>query len=207
MLRRRWPISNIFGTKDHANVMECTFSTHCGSNRIRIGLRLIIIRIRLRASDYCLVAKINSFGAKSKQASCADMVLGSFDLLLVWFSTLVFEHIKFKPMSTSSASGAMRSRLRSAVNSSIQAYAQTLVWRRMDVTRSFTWYFFSTKNPSPARQLLLCVYSRMIRRQKKARWVHCSPCSFGQSPRRQTASLSLAAVRRGDCVRVSSLCN
>ena len=39
---------------------------------------------------------------------------------------------------------------------------------------------------------------------KDARWVRCS-CSLGPSPRRPTASCSLAAVRRGDCVRASWL--
>ena len=42
------------------------------------ALRLIIMRIRFRASDFGLVAKINIIHAKSKQASCAEMVLGSF---------------------------------------------------------------------------------------------------------------------------------
>ena len=36
------------------------------------------MRIRFRASDFGLVAKINIIRAKSKQASCAEMVLGSF---------------------------------------------------------------------------------------------------------------------------------
>ena len=40
---------------------------------------------------------------------------------------------------------------------------------------------------------------------KDARWVRCSPCSLGPSPRRPTARCSLAAVRRGDCVRASWL--
>ena len=40
-------------------------------------------------------------------------------------------------------------------------YAQTLVWPRRDVPTRFTWYFFLTKHPSPARELQLCVYSRM----------------------------------------------
>ena len=47
------------------------------------ALRLTIMRIRFRASDFGLVAKINIIRAKSKQASCAEMVLGSFDFLLV----------------------------------------------------------------------------------------------------------------------------
>ena len=36
------------------------------------------MRIRFRASDFSLVAKINIIRAKSKQASYAEMVLGSF---------------------------------------------------------------------------------------------------------------------------------
>ena len=45
--------------------------------------RLIIMRMRFRASDFGLVAKTNIIRAKSKQASCAEMVLGSFLFLLV----------------------------------------------------------------------------------------------------------------------------
>ena len=41
------------------------------------------MRIRFRASDFGLVAKINRSRAKSKQASCAEMVLGPFVFLLV----------------------------------------------------------------------------------------------------------------------------
>ena len=46
-------------------------------------LWLIIMRIRFRASDFGLVAKINIIRGKSKQASCAEMLLGSFVFLLV----------------------------------------------------------------------------------------------------------------------------
>ena len=46
-------------------------------------VRLIIIVIRFRASGFGLVAKINIICAKSKQASCAEMVLGAFVFLLV----------------------------------------------------------------------------------------------------------------------------
>ena len=53
------------------------------SDRIVNGLRRIIMWIRFRASDFGLVAKINIIRAKSKQASCAEMVLGSFVFLLV----------------------------------------------------------------------------------------------------------------------------
>ena len=57
--------------------------------------------------------------------------------------------------------------------------------------------FFSAKHPGPARELLLCVYSRMIRiATKDARLVRCFPCSLGPSPRRPTASCSLAGEAR-----------
>ena len=46
-------------------------------------LRLIIMWIRFRASDFGLVTKVSIIRAKSKQASCAEMVLGSFVFLLV----------------------------------------------------------------------------------------------------------------------------
>ena len=44
----------------------------------------LIMRIRFRGSDFGLVAKINIIRAKSKQASCGEIVLGSFVFLLVW---------------------------------------------------------------------------------------------------------------------------
>ena len=50
---------------------------------IIVGLRLIILRIRFRASDFGLVPKIKLCRAKSKQGSCAEMMLGSFFFLLV----------------------------------------------------------------------------------------------------------------------------
>ena len=51
---------------------------------IRMLGNMVIMRIRFRASDFGLVAKINTtIRAKSKQASCAEMVLGSFFFLLV----------------------------------------------------------------------------------------------------------------------------
>ena len=107
---------------------------------------------------------------------------------------------KFKPTSTTATSGAAPSALRSALDSSIQAYAQTLVWPRRDVPRRFTWYFLSTKHPSPARELLLCVYSRIIRSHER-RALGALPSLFSRSEPASTdsyCSCSLAAVRRGD---------
>ena len=54
-------------------------------------------------------------------------------------------------------------------------------------------------------ELLLCVYSRLNVATKDARWVRCFSCSLGPSPRRLVASYSLAAERRGNCVRASLL--
>ena len=59
--------------------------------------------------------------------------------------------------------GAAPSARRSTLDLSIQAYAQTLAWPRRDVPRRFTWCFFSTKHLIPERELLLCVYSQMMR--------------------------------------------
>ena len=64
--------------------------------------------------------------------------------------------------------------------------------------------FFSTKYPSPARELLVCVYSRMIRSHER-RALGALPSLFSRSEPASTdsyCSCSLAAVRRGDCVRV-----
>ena len=52
------------------------------SDFLVMAVRLIIMRIRFRASDFGL-SKTKITRAKSKQASCADMVLGSFVFLLV----------------------------------------------------------------------------------------------------------------------------
>ena len=43
-----------------------------------VCVRLILTRIRFRASDFGQVARINIIRAKSKQAFCAEMMLGSF---------------------------------------------------------------------------------------------------------------------------------
>ena len=71
-------------------------------------------------------------------------------------------------------------------------------------------FLFNKGSEPSTRAAALCVYSRMIHTSKyvatkDARWVRCSPCSLGPSPRRPTASCSLTAVRRGDCVRASWL--
>ena len=116
------------------------------------SIRLIILRIRFRASDFGLVAKINIIRAKSKQASCAEMVLGSFSLLVR----------KFKPTSTSATSGAAPSASfgPGLGHPSLRSDSSLVAKRRAEALHVV---FFSTKHPSPARELLLlCVCSRMI---------------------------------------------
>ena len=53
------------------------------------------MRVRFRASDFGLVAKLNLLGAKSKQASCAEMVLGSFVFFSVIFAHVILQQLGF----------------------------------------------------------------------------------------------------------------
>ena len=67
---------------------------------------------------------------------------------------------KVKPTSTTATSGAAPSALRSALDSSIQAYAQTLVWPRRDVPMRALRGIFSNKASEPStRAAALCVLS------------------------------------------------
>ena len=52
-------------------------------HHLEASFRLIIMRIRFRATDFGLVAKIHTTRAKSKKASCAEMVLGSLTVFLL----------------------------------------------------------------------------------------------------------------------------
>ena len=61
-----------------------------GGENARESVRLIIMRIRFRASDSSLAAKINIIHAKSKQASCTEMVLGSFVFFFSFDSAVRF---------------------------------------------------------------------------------------------------------------------
>ena len=124
------------------------------------------MRIRFRASDFGLVAKVNSL------VQYPDFLYGD-DARVILFFARVIQPLGFWTQTIqanvdSATSGAVQSALRSALDSSIQAYVQTLVWPRIDMPRRFTWCFFPTKDPSPARELLLlCVYSRMIRSHER----------------------------------------
>ena len=103
----------------------------------------MIMRIQFRASDFGLVAKIKIIRAKSKQASCAEMVLD-------------YCYVRRRAERTSLGPGLEHPSLRS--DSSLAAK------RRAEALHVV---FFSTKHPSPARELLLCVYSRMIRSHER----------------------------------------
>ena len=62
-------------------------------------------------------------------------------------------------------------------------------------------FFFNKASEPSTRAAALCVLSHDNVATKDARWVRCSPCSLGPSPRRSTASCSLAAVRHRGCIR------
>ena len=122
-----------------------------------------LMRTQFRAADFGQVAKINIIRAKPKQASCAEMVLGSFVFCscdsAVRFpdsenSTNVDScYVRRRAECTSLGPGLQHLSLRSL----------TLVWLRRDVTRCFTRYFFQQS----IRAQLLCVYSRMIRSHER----------------------------------------
>ena len=78
---------------------------------------------------------------------------------------------------------------------------------RGETCRGASHGIYSTKHPCPSRRAAtLCVFSfDTYVATNDARLVLCSSCSLGPSPRRPTASCSLAAERRGDCVRASRL--
>ena len=101
--------------------------------------------------------------------------------------SLVFGHTKFKPTSAATMPGAAPSALRSALDSSIQACNQA------SEPTTMTYILVL---------LLLCV-SRRDLATKDARWVRCSSWSLGPRPHPPPATYnnSLAAERRGDCVR------
>ena len=150
--------------------------------------------------------------SKNKYHSCkieTGFLWWDIARVICFFSRIIqqlgFWTQKLKPTSTAARSGAAPSALRAALDSSIQAYAQTLVWPRRDVPRRFTWIFFNkASGPSTMSCCSVCTLAWYVA-TKDARWVHCSSCSLRPSPRRPTPSCSLAAVRRGDCVRASWL--
>ena len=125
-------------------------------------------RIRFRASDFGLVAKINIIRGKSKQASCAEMLLGSFVFLLVrviqqlgfWTQKIqanvdYYCYVRRRAESTSLVPGLEHPSLCS--DSSLAAK------RRAEALH----VVFFSEHPSPARELLLCAYSRMIRSHER----------------------------------------
>ena len=124
------------------------------------------MRIRFRASDFGLVAKIKLSCKTETGCLCGD------DALVILFFARVIEQLGFwtqkiqaivdycyvrrRAERTSLGPGLEHPSLRS--DSSLTAKY---------VPRRFTWYSFSTTHPSSARELLLCVYSRMIRSHER----------------------------------------
>ena len=74
-LLKRYPLDYQLKRKvNNKNVV----SLNLKEDKLFAFLRLTIMRIRFRASDFGLVAKIKLSRAKSKQASCAEIMPGSF---------------------------------------------------------------------------------------------------------------------------------
>ena len=87
-------------------------------------------------------------------------------LVFARVSSWVFGLRKFKPTSATATSGAAPSALRSAElkHSSLRSDSSLAAKRRAEALHVV---YFSTMHPSPARELLLCVYSRMIRSHER----------------------------------------
>ena len=156
------------------------------------------MRIRFRASDL-VWSHSKDHSCKIEAGFLCGDAAGVIQRLGFWT-----QKIEASVVYTATC-GAAPSALRSALDSSIQAYAQTLVWPRRDVPRRFTCYFFPTKRASPARRAAaLCVpsyYMILVRSHERRAFLF----SRSEPASTDSYSCSLAAVRRGDCIRASWL--
>ena len=124
------------------------------------------MRIRFQASDFGLGAKKKTHWCKIDTGFlCGD---GARVIRFLLFYARVIQQLGFWTQKIQANVHYWYVRLRAKCTSlspglDVQAYAQTLAWPRRDEPRRSTWHFFPTKHPRPARELLLCVYSRMIR--------------------------------------------
>ena len=178
------------------------------------------MRIRLRASDFGsdrFSSKPNlkiSFVQIETGFSVRNRIRrwcwGHFVCLVV-IQQYVFELGKFKPTATTDLSGAAKRRAEcTSLGPGLKhpsLHRLSLVWPRRDVPRRFTGYCFQS-SIRPRHDdlllllLLLCTLVWYVA-TKGTHWVCCCSWSLGPSPRRPTASCSLAAERRGDCLRAS----
>ena len=165
------------------------------------------MRIRFRPSVFGLVAKrIISFPEKSKQTYCAEIVLGSLILFAIEIQHLCsrtqkiqakvdYCYVQGHVVCTWLGPGLERLSLRSDSSLAKKRCTDAL----HDV---FSCDYASEPGTRASCWCSVCTFAMYVA-TKDAPRVGFSPCSLGPSPRRPTASCSLAEVRRGDCVRSS----
>ena len=114
------------------------------SSTCTYDIRLIIMRIRFRASGFGLVPKICIIRAKSKQASCAEMVLGS----VVRFFARVIQLLDFwtRKIQANVDHCYVRRRAECTSLGPGLKHPSTLVWPRRDVPRLHVVFFFRTES-------------------------------------------------------------
>ena len=134
---------------------------------LQARFRPFIVRIRFRASDFDLVAKIKLSCRIETGFLCGDhaRVILFFARVIQQFgfwthkiqANVDYCYVRRRTERTSLGPGLEHPSLRSDSN---------LAARRRAEAHHVV--FFSTKHPSPARELqLLCVYSRMIRSRER----------------------------------------
>ena len=150
-----------------------------------MGLRRVIMRIRFRASDFGLVAKISTSFVQNRNRLLVRRRCSGHSFFYSCDSALRFldsensspRRLLLRPRRecTSLGPGLKHPSLCSDFS------------LRRDVPRRFTWYFLKTKHPSPARELLLCAFSRMIRSHER-RALGALLCLFSRSESASTDS-------------------
>ena len=163
------------------------------------------MRIRFRGLQFGQVAKVNIIRANRNRLlvrrwCSGHLVFCSCDSAVRFLDPEIQANVEYCYVRRCAECTSLDPGLK---HPSLSSYSSMVANRRAEVLHLT---FFSAKHPSPARwAAALCILSyKVYVATKDARWVHCSSCSLGPSPRRPTASCSLA-VRRGDCVRASWL--
>ena len=166
------------------------------------ALRLIIVRIRFRASDFGLVAKIKLVQNRNRllvRRWCSGHRFFARVIQELGFGTQRIQanvdycfYVRRSAECASLGPGLKHPSLLSDSSLAAKRRAEAL---------HVVFVFNKASEPSTSC-CSVCTLVRYVA-TKDTRWVRCSPCSLGPSPSRPTASCSLAAVRRGDCVGAS----
>ena len=146
------------------------------------------MRIRVRASDFGLVAKINIIRAKSKPASYAEMVLGSFIFLLV----RVIKQLGFWTRKVQANVDCCYTRRRAEctlLGPGLKYPSLRSDSGREETCRGALRGIFFNKASEPSTLSYCCVYSRMIRvRSHERRAVGALLSLFSRSEHASTDS-------------------